>query len=397
MGSNRVVALDFETTGLDYYKPEFRVTDLALSWRNDEGDIANHYCQGEQAILQALEALQEKNVTLVVHNAFFDIGCLQARFPSIQFDKWYDTARLAQVGDAGEGQEMYAHRYLAQGGEIQKGLSLVACCSRWLNCDKHNHKDEAHSWIRENVGKNVVCGEHLDKLPDDIMMRYNLADTDNTLLLFENITKQFVIDGYTNFELDHQLYRVRVHQLINSFIKGTPVDAARLDDCILSLEDDLDGIYQRFLAEHKNDILKCIAIKIKAYCTDDRLTDRGREGRWMKIALGKPFAGRPAICGFNINSAKDLSLLYEHVLGIKPPFYTRPNKKTGSAGGNNSFKKAHLPAWHESGKILADKGNLKIALSQSQSLKELQSEDGRWHIGMRATGTKTGRLSGGRD
>jgi len=89
-------------------------------------------------------------------------------------------------------------------------------------------------------------------------------------------------------------------------------------------------------------------------------------------------------------------MLYRDVLGITPPFYTLPNKKSGSSGGKPSFKKAHLPAWHkESGEVLANKGTLGIVKKQAESLQKLSEFDGRYHLSMLATGTKTSRMSGG--
>lgn len=392
----RTVALDLETTGLDYYSPDFRVTDLALSYRDDNDTMVSIHVQGHDEVGESLRSLVKKDVIIICHNATYDIGVLQACYPDVKFDNWYCTQRLCQVGDAGTINKFYSHRYSLQGGQQLEGLSLVACCSRWLKRMYHDHKREAHKWIANNIGEKVKPGEHLSKLPKDIMKRYNCGDTENTLRLYEEIIKQFKVDGYTGYELDHNLYRGRVQQLINAYITGVKVDPIQNQTCIDDTQSELDMIWSKFYEIHKDDILKCIAIKIKAYCDDPTLkSDKARENRWYKVAMGLPFGDRDKICGFNVNGG-DLLMLYRDVLGIRVPFTTLPNKKTGSVGGNPSFKKSHLPAWHkESGTVLSNKGTLRITKSQAESLQILSGSTGRWNISMRATGTKTGRLSGG--
>lgn len=398
----RAVALDVETgsksgkcSGLDYWHPDFKVTDLALSWRDDDGKMISHHVEGMEEIGDTVRRLLEKDVLLIVHNAQFDLGVLQSCY-GIKVTNYFCTQRLCQVGDAGQIQKMYRTRQGIQGGIPMEGLSLVACCSRWLNRKYHNHKDEAHNWIKKNIGEKVNPGEYLWSLPTDIMKRYNCADTENTLRLYEEVTEQFAKDRYTGWELDHQLYRGRVEQLINSFVGGVKVDPTQNQTCIDDTQSALDMIWEKFYEIHKDDILKCIAIKIKAYCDDPTLkSDKAREARWYKVAMGLPFGDRDKICGFNVNG-NDLLMLYRDVLGISVPFTTLPNKKTGSVGGKPSFKKAHLPAWHkESGKILSNKGTLGIVKKQAESLQKLSGYDGRYHLSMRSTGTKTGRLSGG--
>lgn len=390
----RNVALDFECSGLDYWHPDFRVTDCAFSWRNDTGKMVSKHVRGHEEVREALLVLVERDVRIIVHNLNYELGVLMTQYPEIRFKEMWCTQRLCQVGDAGSEQKFYKKRYKKQGGEPRDGLNLEACCSRWLSNKYHDHKREAHNWILEKFGPGAKVGTLLSQLPSDIMQRYNCGDTENTLRLYEEVVAQFSKDRYKSYTLDHQLYRGRCLELVNAFVLGVKINPEQLQTCINVTTKELDGIREKFFAAHKDDILQAIAIKVIAFCEDPTLKkESGRHNRWMKVLNGEEFGDRKKICGFNINSPKDLYLLYNGVLGIDAPFMTQPDKN-GKGGGNPSFKKAHLPAWHDSGKILQDKGTLGIVKKQAESLQILSSRDGRWHLSTLATGTKSGRMSG---
>jgi len=391
----RDVSIDFEASGLDYWHEDFRVTDVAISWRDDLGEMVSKHVKGHEDVGDALRALSKRDVRIIVHGLQYETGVLASQYPDIKFKEIWCTMRLCQVGDAGSEQKLYKKRYKKQGGETKEGLSLVACCSRWLDEKYHNHKAEAESWVRENIGMNTKFGAHIKDLPEDVMKRYNCGDTENTLRLYEELIEQFKKDGYTGYITDHQLYRGRCEQLVEGFIGGVKVDRDLLQQCVQEAELQLEKMKSDFLHVHKVDITKAINIKQDAYINDPNVkTERGRESRRQKIEQGLPFGDREKICEFNIGSTKDLFLLYNGILGIKTPFLTKPDKN-GNGGGNPSFKKGHLAAWHKSGKILQDRGSIRIRKKQAESLLELTKRDGRWHVGMQATGTKTGRLSGG--
>lgn len=393
------IAIDFETSGLEYYRHDFEVVSCAFSWRDKGGEIVNEYVEGHQEIEQSLVKAFRSGRPIVVHNLQFELGVIVSKYPMLDLlscEVW-DTQRLCQVADGKTVQKKYETRYRKQGGIPKEGLSLEACCSRWLDVKYHDHKQYFYQYLREKCDVKAGSeGKHLRKLPQNLFRDYNCADTNRTLQLYEALTQQFTVDKYTGYQMDHTLYRQRCRQLVNARIYGVEVDQDKLNKCEQYIDAELERIEKEFFRIHEKDIQKAIQLKIDDYCNDPRLTDRGRELRRKNIAEGKDFAARDKICNFNIGSPKDLLLLYHTILNIAIPFTTLPNHKTGSKGGNASFKRAHLRSWHEeSGQVLEDRGSLKFALSQTQSLRTLSAYDNRWHIDMNATGTKTGRLSGG--
>jgi len=389
-----IVALDLETTGLDYWKPDFPITDLAISFQGKSGIISVHETDPE-VIYKTLHSLMTKKATIIVHNYTFDIGVISTLYPDIKFTEVWDTMRLCQVGDAGSYQKKYCRRYKEQGGIPRDGLSLTACTSRWLHESYHNHKSQYYQYLRDKCG--VLPGkegENLQLLPPDLMKEYNSKDTEATLMLYTETLKQFNLDGYNGYISDHELYRSRCRQLIESFVDGVKVDREALQECISLMDNTLTQMETDFREVHKENIPKVIQIKTDAYINDPKIkTESGRDKRRRTIEEGLPFGQREKICEFNIGSYNDLFLLFSGVMGITTPFLTKPNKD-GAGGGNPSFAKAHLPSWHESGKILQNRGTVRITKKQAESLLELSEFDGRWHISMQATGARTGRMSG---
>jgi DNA polymerase I-like protein with 3'-5' exonuclease and polymerase domains len=81
-----------------------------------------------------------------------------------------------------------------------------------------------------------------------------------------------------------------------------------------------------------------------------------------------------------------LTDLFVGKLGITPKFLTPTGKP--------SFKSAYLRQWGEGGELLKSQRSYLIELKQGQRLLEKADWDGRWHIDLRATGTKTNRFAG---
>ena len=378
------IAIDFEASGLDYYSPDFAVISAAFTWEGDNGEFKQLYVEGQEAVGDALKRVVDKGNPIVVHNLTYELGVILNVYPELEIDidRFWDTKRLIQVTDGG----MILKK--PKPAWMKPGLSLVACASRHLPPKYHDHKEPFYEWIRDNLGVlKGKEGESLGKLPRSLLKAYNTADTDITLLLFNTTMRKFKQDGYTGYELDHSLYRFRCLQLVKAESYGVLTDKKGLIVTIKSLKEELDMIEEDFTLKMLPEIEKVIQMKKDLYLTEPLKSESGYRKRFERLESGD------IEFEFNINSPKDLYWLYHHVMGIEAPFTTRPNKD-GNGGGNPSFAKAHLGAWHSSGEILQNKGTLKIALKQSESLLALSSKDGRWHISMNSTGTKTSRLSG---
>jgi hypothetical protein len=397
------VVLDVETSengrgSTEFYRPNFRVDSMAVSWY--EGDvIKSSFIEGEPLIGDCLKELALRKIPIVAHNAQFEMGVFKCRFPDYKPIWHADTMRLVQVYDNGgdkgafevlktfddqldaiEGADDDAKEkktYLA-------GLGLVKACYRILNLP--DHKTEAHTWIRENVPewkKGKKEGGFLNFLPKDLLERYNVADTERTLLLYKHITDYFTKINY-DWRKDHRLYFSSMHQVVDAKIRGVPIDRTNLETYRQSVEFEISEIGRSFTSDLSNPIAA---------------VERGRLVK--RIGKLKTFRGRKRYVArvkrdgglydkdlrFNIGSNKQLAALFIDQLGMEAKFKT--------AKGAPSFRSAVLGSWGEPGERLKTRRKRLLVLKQTEALLELSAFDGRWHVDLKMAATSTGRAAGG--
>jgi len=183
-----VVSLDFETIEImpdgttkgstEAYRENFRVDSCAISWYKDD-KIVSRFIQGEDHVRLALEELGDRPI--LVFNYQFESLVTQCRFPDLKLNWQIDAQRLAQVYDNGGDKNAFEVIVIEpedaddDQSTIKKhplaGLSLVKCMKRIMGME--DHKNEAHTWLRDNAGiKKGKEGGHLNLLPYDILERY---------------------------------------------------------------------------------------------------------------------------------------------------------------------------------------------------------------------------------
>lgn len=400
-----IVALDFETTGLDYYSPDFRALSCAFAWRADDGKIKTRYLVGEDEIGQQLRYIHDQGVHLVAHNSSFELGVLLHRFPT--FDSALlsvDTMRLVQVYDNG-GKDVKTQTVVSLEDElailqgelkVKTGLSLESSVSRLLPKEYHNHKQPFYKWLRDNFPvKKGYEGDNLHLLPDEQLEAYNTMDAILTLMLYDKITEDFKAIKY-DWTYDHRLHLKACERIVLAKARGIKVLPEELQAVIAWTQDKTDGINALFLETYKDDI-KGIEERRLAAWIDEPTTPRGKANRAKQ--------GFPDELRFKTTSPPQLAELFVGVHGIKPTFHTKESKASRKAREANpdkppfvpkpSMKSAHLPSYGEGGKMLSTyKGRL-LVLSQERKLLELSAKDGVFHHDLKACGPKTGRYSGG--
>jgi hypothetical protein len=201
-----IIAFDFETTGLDYWNPDFRVLSCAFAWSSDDGRIKTRYLTDEQEIRRQFEHIRDADIRLAAHNSSFELGCLlYAVLPSAASALKVDTMRLVQVFDNGgkdvksTGPMSLEDELASLTGElkVKTGLGLESAVSRLLPKDFHNHKQPYYQWLREHSGvKKGQEGANLHLLPEDMLESYNTMDAVLTLMLYNTTTEKFKLDGY---------------------------------------------------------------------------------------------------------------------------------------------------------------------------------------------------------
>src|SRR4051812_7436464 len=101
------ILIDVETVigdrgSIEFYRPDFRVTSMALSWF-ESGQVTSKYIEGESAIETELRTLVDAGIPVAAHNWQFELGVIKCRFPHIypRIKCHCDTMRLVQVYDNG--------------------------------------------------------------------------------------------------------------------------------------------------------------------------------------------------------------------------------------------------------------------------------------------------------
>jgi DNA polymerase I-like protein with 3'-5' exonuclease and polymerase domains len=368
-----LVFLDFETTGLEYYRDDFQVTSMAMCWRDENGEINEWFSTNSDEINSAVEHLSKHSIPVCVFNVGFELGVFTCRFPGYPINITIDCMRLCQLFDNGD--LHFRNPFLTledeDEEEAEEGMGLKVAGPRILGNKFIHAEQEAHDWIFLNLGVNKSkAGAYLSQLPENILRRYNVADVINTMNLYETITEVFRDEGY-DWSVDHTLYMSTAKHVVDSKIAGVSVDRITLAEYAQTVEAEISAIEEEFKQQ--------MAVEIAQ--VEELMWEEEKAKR--KTEKGKAGVSKPE---FNVGSNKQLADLFVKVLGMEIKF-TTPKEQP-------SFKKAHLHSWGDGGLILQKRRQRMIVLKQAQALLGLSEYDGRWHLSLRAVGTKSGRMSG---
>lgn len=408
-----VMAFDFETAdsrgaSVEFWRPDFRALSCAFSWVSADGELKRAYRVEEHSIAAYLRKLARDQIPLVAHNLQYDYGVTKARFPWFPLELMkYDTMRLVQVHDQGGKDAPTDEAMLSLEDQLawlegklehKTGLGLESSASRILPSIWHGHKQRYYAYLRENHGVPPGKeGRHLHLLPPDMLEAYNTADTDITLLIFKALTKKFAEDGY-DWNMDHYLHVGAIKRLVDLKIQGIPVNRPALQTFVEKTDIEMKDITDRFAIHHADPIGKIETARKEAWINGPK-TEKGRNKRALDVEAKRDE------WEFNPRSTKQLAHLFVDTLGIQPTFWTKEAKASKQKRKDNpnmqpymanpSFKAVHLSSYGPGGKILETLKKRQIVGKQASNLLELSATDGRWHVELRACGTKTGRFAGG--
>lgn len=411
------IVIDFETAegnhgSTEFYRTAFRVTSASFSWIDQHGKIRSEFIQGENACGYFLERVADAKIPIIAHNAQFEMGVLKCRFPALAgtFVWLADTMRLVQNFD--NGGDRFAFESLPplsldeqleqlereskisglaegtkskkkKGPEFLAGLGLTKAVRRILK--RPNHKETAHTWIRENVpeAKNKKPGRFLNRLPYELLKAYNIGDTEETLRLYVYITDFFKSINF-DWRRDHALYFNSVRLLVDAKIRGVSVDRQRLEIYRARVAEEIAGIGHGFTSRFSEQIKSVERGKL-LNAVRKRKTLKGRK-RIVRRVKNDPVYYSKEI-RFNVGSNKQLESLFVSQLGLQAKFRT--------AKGAPAFRSAVLDSWGEGGTMLKARRKRLLVLKQAEALLALSAYDNRWHLDLKACGTTTGRFSGG--
>lgn len=419
-----LIVLDYETALLtgeastEFWRKDFRVESCAFTWVDEHGKYKSEFLQGEADIGDMLRKISAAQIPVWVYNIGFELGVTMCRFPGIDLLWGGDVMRLVQVYDNGSGDrnmdtvedeldramaEALGEDYEEPTGKYTPGFSLAAAVKRILPADYHDHKDEAYDWIRANVPEctgRKQPGAFLNHLPYDIMVRYNIGDTENTLRLYEKIVADFAEEGY-DWTRDHALYMGSAYPIVKKMVEGVPVDREKLAAYGEELVQEMADIDQTFLTEFAKEIEKIEAARAEKFIMEPK-TVAGQQRRIKRLQddAAKYKANPEAEHGnksnkywekvkFNPGSTKQLAMLFVDLLGITPQFFTEK--------GAPAFGAAFLKQWGSGGELLNKRNKRRLVLNQVNNLLALTEYDGRWHLSLKLAGTKSGRYAGGKN
>jgi len=382
-----LIALDYETktpqgASVDYYRDDFEVWSLSAAWRDINGRIVHFFTCDAREIEVFLKRVSDLQIKVVVHNLMFEYGCTKAKYPDLNINWYSDTLFLAMLYDGGGEvwEEQDDEDWLA-------GQGLEKCASRILRKSDRNHKKEAHDWLKKHHKIRTNHGKHLDKLPLDILERYNNADTEITLKLYEVLAAELGLlaaeSEWVGWEQPYYFYKTRCFNMADAKITGIPVDR---DDClryINEIDQQIADIYQEF-KDWAGDALREIEETKFLSILRGYKREKNQATRWEALLEDD------SDYRFNINSGTQMADLFVNKMGIKPPKVTEK--------GNPSFSTKIIHLWGEGGKILAAKNNRGIVQSQAANMYVDSEYDGeRIHIDSKPVGARTYRVSGGKD
>ena len=406
-----VVVIDYETkdsrgASFEYYRKDFEVFSLSAAYRDAQGEIITDFLTEPQEINDYLVALAKARTPIVAFNLPFELGVSEACFPGLRLNWYADALRLCQLRDGG-GNEFEApiltieQEIAVELGELDDtavkkqwnkriGLSLEACSRRFLSEEHHNHKAEAHTWLEENLGITKNHGGNLDKLPLDILRRYNDGDTINTLYLYEE-SLQYFKEIRFDWERDNLLYLDRSQSMARAYRAGIEIDRDALYKYLIKLRNQLMDIESQFYSKFEEPLKDLVALRKEQFIhkmfTDPKVkTEATRYKRWEAILEGK---WEDKYNNFTLGSNQQLTMLFMDILGqTDVSFYTKK--------GSPSFKATHLHQWGEGGEMLAKRRQVMLVYQQCINTYLLSEFNGRAHPSIKVSGTRTNRVAGGR-
>lgn len=409
--TERFLAIDFETSldgkaSMQCWHPNFRIDSCAFSWW-DGGEIKSAFVVGERQISRRLCIAYNKQFTLVAHNLQYELACWKARFPEIppHFLK-IDTARLGQLVDNGGSQHLEQEGFktleeeiaeMEQGKRTKHGLGLQAMANRFLLKEWHNHKEPFYRLLREehNVSKGKE-GSNLHLLPMKQLRAYNVADTEVTLALHKELLKRL---GDFNWQFDHKLHLDACHRITEFYLRGVRIDRELLSQNLASVAKNIAAMKQEFLLFHEEHI-SVLEKQASENWVAELKTEKGRENRQKKLLSEDETLLVKVGAKFNPGSTAQLQRLFIDQLGFEPVFFTKPQKNRKAKTEfipQPSFRASHLHTYGEGGRILENYRKLHLVQKQLFNLQEYSAKDGRWHLNLSATGTKTSRFRGASD
>lgn len=360
--SDQVLAVDYETTGLQMHLDEHCAVGIGIS-----NGVLGVYLDlvsmsgPDRAILY--DFLNSRQ--LVFHNVVFDAGVY-----------WKECGQYPQVAMCTSAM----FKYLATEGWLGQQWSLKNAMVDILGWDEPNNI-ELKQWCKEH-------GRHMSQAPVKMLGKYCALDAIATAQLYEyflGFQKQFTaLFTYMTQEI-LPLARLTVAQQFN----GILIDTDKLKLYIDKLQATIDTIRVDFLThpdiqphvkEYNQSVVEALSQNMPEKFTKSGKISKNWEKKKAKIAEYEQ------VNHFKITSKDHLIWLFYTKLGYTPSRYTDKGKP--------QVDKNVLPTLGEHGKMVNEYNKLLKEQQYCKACLDLCNMDV-LHTMMKLPGTVTGRCSGG--
>lgn len=423
---SKIVAVDFETTGLDY-SDGVQIVGVGLAW--DQGSAYFHWAPLYGKTKQLIIDLLLTHPGLVAHNVYFDGGMARSVFG--KHPNWLACTSALYNMLSNEGWVGQSHGLKSAMVDILRWEDTnEQDLDEWLIVNQYykgnKRKDNSSEALLESFRAGVLKPDkgQMCHAPAEILGKYCVLDAEACYLLYtEHLAP--TLDQFPKFsEFFHKewMHLIRVH--IDQKLHGIEVDREGLATRRQTILDGMATLLQQFrthpdtrdhIAEYEQFLLQSLIqveperlLKKKELPSEPpKFTKDGAISKnWEKWNSNKhkytedvisknwlswqeryrnALAGNDPVYRFNIQSGVHLGwLLYER-LGFEPRVFTE-KKLPGT--GIKALK--HMG---EVGKILIEYNWLQKELGYIEDYIKKTQKRSTIHPSFRLPGTKTGRLS----
>lgn len=392
--ASKYVAIDFETTGLDYHSAEFRVVGVGFAWNNgrayipirpDDLDQHNFICY-----------ILASHTGLVAHNAYFDVGCAAKFISSPKF--LYCTQLLfAYLGNEGYLDNSWGLKHvmtdlLGWTETNETELDRWLCLNGFYKGVRIKPDTDFERLTRFTEGRLRPDKGQMWNAPADILGYYCGLDAEATWLFLTKLLLP-TLQQFTDLYKVVQDAMLEIHLHVEQRLIGIPVNIEGLQARFENVSDELVDIEQELIShpevvEYIGEFEKTLVAKVFAKEPKKFNNDGGLSKTWAKwdVKRLKAEEGKDRRTRFNLASNLHLQDVLYHRSG---------NKVKGiTDSGQPSTASRYLRSMGEAGKLLVRFKELKKELGYLVKYQELSLVDSKLHPSFRMPGTCTGRLSG---
>jgi len=373
-----VLALDFETKGVDIFDPEFQVLGLGVSYSTGSFYINLVNCTPELKQWLVDKLFKHR---LLAFNVVFDGLILQHFSGEYFWDNWLSCC-------------YGLFKQLATEGYLNQSWSLEEAEHRLLGWPESN-KDGLNTWLIENgcINKSTKAADksQMWKAPFEVISKYCALDADACWQLYFLVFVPY-LKRFPFLKIYHERYFINAIKLaVEQYMYGNAIDTGKLISYNKELLNNIKDFELKLLTHPQvvEHIAEYNEFKVQEF-TDTRKPKQQfkKDGTISKNYINyiNKIEELKKINHFNLNSDEQLRwLLYER---LEMPISVLT--KSGKPAVSNKV----LKGFGEVGQLLLDYNGLTKLQGYVQTVID-EVREGIVHVKIRPGSTLTGRASGG--